>query len=60
MTTTESHEVRLSAADRFFIGGEWVKPSTRAESEGVDPNTGEVVFLTSARVCPSEAIAVRK
>jgi aldehyde dehydrogenase (NAD+) len=36
--------VRLRAADRFFIGGSWVKPSTTALIDVINPTTEELLF----------------
>ena len=45
MTTTNSAaSIDSSNFGKFFIGGEWVKPSTGSEIEVVSPATEEVVF----------------
>ena len=47
MAISESIEASVRHPDRFFIGGEWVKPSSDAVFEVVD-STNEQVFLTVA------------
>jgi acyl-CoA reductase-like NAD-dependent aldehyde dehydrogenase len=44
MTLTDQTRVPLSHADRFFIGGEWVKPSTDAQIEVIDSDTEKLFF----------------
>ncbi|WP_068186845.1 aldehyde dehydrogenase [Mycobacterium sp. UM_CSW] len=44
MTATRSLEAPITSPDHFFIGGEWVKPSTRDRIDVVDPATEEVFF----------------
>jgi hypothetical protein len=36
MGTVETREAPLRHADRFFIGGEWVEPSSNATIEVID------------------------
>jgi acyl-CoA reductase-like NAD-dependent aldehyde dehydrogenase len=44
MTTTRSIEAPITAPDRFFIGGEWVTPSTTSTFDVIDPATEELFF----------------
>ena len=44
MTLTDEPVVPLGNADRFFIGGEWVKPSSDAKIEVIDSGTEEFFF----------------
>ena len=47
MSLTERASVSLQTTDRFFIGGEWVKPSTSAQIEVVNPATEDVFFTVA-------------
>ena len=47
MSLTEIAKVSLSAPDHFFIGGEWVKPSSSDQIDVVNSSTEEV-FLRVA------------
>jgi aldehyde dehydrogenase (NAD+) len=44
MGTVEAREAPLRHADRFFIGGEWVEPSSNATIEVIDSGTEEHFF----------------
>jgi aldehyde dehydrogenase (NAD+) len=44
MSVTESAKVTISSPDRFFIGGEWVKPSSSAEFDVINASTEDVFF----------------
>ena len=44
MTLTKKAVVPLGKADRFFIGGEWVKPSSEATIDVIDSGTEEIFF----------------
>ena len=44
MTLTNEPVVPLGNADRFFIGGEWVKPSSDATIDVIDSGTEELFF----------------
>ena len=44
MSVTSPSKVPLATLDRFYIGGEWVVPSTDATIDVVDPSTEEVFF----------------
>src|ERR1700722_239238 len=44
MTLTDKPVVPLGNADRFFVGGEWVKPSSDATIDVIDSGTEELYF----------------
>jgi aldehyde dehydrogenase (NAD+) len=44
MSTTAETAVPLRHADRFFVGGEWVKPSSDATVDVIDSGTEELYF----------------
>ena len=44
MTLTNKAVVPLGNADRFFIGGEWVKPSSEAKIDVIDSGTEKIFF----------------
>src|SRR5271169_3906925 len=44
MTTTAETAVPLRHPDRFFVGGEWVAPSSTSSIEVIDSGTEEVYF----------------
>ena len=44
MSLTRSTIAPLRHADRFFIGGEWVQPSSDAMIDVIDSATEEVFF----------------
>ncbi len=44
MTVTDETVVPLRHADRFFIGGEWVAPSSDATIDVIDSSTEQVYF----------------
>jgi acyl-CoA reductase-like NAD-dependent aldehyde dehydrogenase len=47
MTLTNEPAVSLQHADRFFIGGEWVKPSSDATIRVVDSTNEETLFTVA-------------
>jgi aldehyde dehydrogenase (NAD+) len=47
MTLTNDAEAPIRHADQFFIGGEWVKPSSSSTIDVIDPST-EGLFLRVA------------
>ncbi len=44
MTLTEQAKVPLGHPDRFFIGGEWVEPSTGSQIDVLDSHSEELFF----------------
>ena len=44
MTTTEIRPVPLSHLDRFYIGGEWVRPSSESTFDVIDRRREELYF----------------
>ena len=44
MSLAELSNVSISSPDRFFIGGEWTKPSSSAEIDVINASTEEVLF----------------
>jgi aldehyde dehydrogenase (NAD+) len=44
MTTTETTTAPVRNTDRFFIGGEWVKPSSDSKIDVIDSGTEELFF----------------
>lgn len=44
MTTTLHREAPVKRPDRFFIGGEWVKPSSSATFDVIEPATEQLYF----------------
>ena len=44
MTLTNTSKAPLRHADRFFIGGEWVKPSSQAVIDVIDSGTEQLYF----------------
>jgi aldehyde dehydrogenase (NAD+) len=44
MKVTEIAKVSLSAPDQFFIGGQWVKPSSSDQIDVINSSTEEVFF----------------
>ena len=44
MTLTADPRVPLRSPDRFFIGGEWVGPSSDATIDVIDSGTEQVYF----------------
>jgi aldehyde dehydrogenase (NAD+) len=47
MSLTETVKVSISSPDRFYIGGDWVKPSSSDEIDVINAST-EDVFLRVA------------
>jgi acyl-CoA reductase-like NAD-dependent aldehyde dehydrogenase len=56
MSIAGNVDVSLPTADRFFIGGTWVKPSTEGVFDVVNPTTEDVLF----RVAAAEAADVSR
>jgi aldehyde dehydrogenase (NAD+) len=48
----------LRHADRFFIGGEWVKPSSDSQIDVIDSGTGELFFSVAEAQAPDISRAV--
>jgi aldehyde dehydrogenase (NAD+) len=44
MSLADDIRVALRNADRFFIGGEWVTPSSEAKIDVIDSGTGQLFF----------------
>src|ERR1700688_4499706 len=44
MSVTDIPQVSLSAPDHFFIGGEWVKPTSSDQIDVINSSTEEVFF----------------
>ncbi len=44
MSLTEIAKVSLSAPDHFFIGGQWVKPSSSDQIDVINSSTEELFF----------------
>ncbi len=44
MSLADDIRTPLRNADRFFIGGEWVKPSSAAKIDVIDSATEELFF----------------
>jgi acyl-CoA reductase-like NAD-dependent aldehyde dehydrogenase len=44
MTTTAHPQLPLNNADRFFIDGQWVKPSSDATIDVIDSGTEQLYF----------------
>lgn len=44
MSVVSENRAPLRAVDRFYIGGEWVRPSSDAVIEVIDPATEELFF----------------
>ena len=51
MTTARATTSPVLHADRFFIGGQWVEPSTDATVDVIDSGTEEV-YYTIASAAP--------
>ena len=47
MTLASAVHVPLAHPESFFIGGEWVKPSSDAMIDVIDSNTEELYFRIS-------------
>ena len=58
MSSTRSTIAPLRHADRFFIGGEWVQPSSQAMIDVVNPGTEELFFSIAEAQAPDIARAV--
>jgi aldehyde dehydrogenase (NAD+) len=58
MTLTNETASPLRHADRFFIGGEWVRPSSTAVIDVVDSATEELFFSVAEAQAPDMARAV--
>src|SRR6204780_1064329 len=44
MSLADDVKAPIRHADRFFIGGQWVQPSSDATIKGIDPGTEELYF----------------
>jgi acyl-CoA reductase-like NAD-dependent aldehyde dehydrogenase len=53
MSLTDEGTALLRHADRFFIGGEWVKPSSDAKIDVIDSDT-EQLFFSVAEAQPAD------
>ena len=58
MTVTSETEAPLRHADRFFIDGEWVAPSTDATFDVIDSSTEQVYFRVPEALAPDMDRAV--
>ena len=47
MSTASQASVPIRHADRFFIGGQWVAPSSDATIKVIDPGTEELYFTVA-------------
>jgi acyl-CoA reductase-like NAD-dependent aldehyde dehydrogenase len=52
MTLTDQVDVPIRHADRFFIGGEWVAPSSTSAFDVVDSGTEQVFFRAAEAQAP--------
>jgi acyl-CoA reductase-like NAD-dependent aldehyde dehydrogenase len=59
MTLANESPARLRHADQFFIGGEWVNPSSNAKIDVVDSDTEELFFQVAEAQEPDMTRAVR-
>ncbi len=59
MSLTDAKTSPIRNADRFFIGGEWVKPSSAAMIDVIDSATEELYFRVAEAMEPDMARAVR-
>ena len=44
MSITETVKIAINSPDRFYIGGEWVKPSSPDEFDVINASTEDVLF----------------
>ena len=58
MTVTSAPEVSFRSSDRFFIGGEWVRPSSEAYFDVVNPTTEDLLFRIAEAKADDMARAV--
>jgi acyl-CoA reductase-like NAD-dependent aldehyde dehydrogenase len=58
LTVTSETEAPLRHADRFFIDGEWVAPSTDATFDVIDSSTEQVYFRVPEALAPDMDRAV--
>ena len=58
MSTTSDVQVPIRHADRFFIGGEWVDPSSSSTFDVVDSATEELFFRVAEAQAPDMDRAV--
>jgi aldehyde dehydrogenase (NAD+) len=58
MSLTQTAKIALSAPERFFIGGEWVKPSSEAQFDVINASTEEVLFRVAEAQKEDMAAAV--
>ena len=52
MSVAQSVDVPIDHADRFFIGGEWVDPSTDSTFDVIDSGTEELFFRVAEAQAP--------
>ena len=52
MSTAEATAAPVRHADRFFIGGEWVAPSSDATVDVIDSTNEEVYYTIAANLTP--------
>ncbi|HEX9529849.1 MAG TPA: aldehyde dehydrogenase [Acidimicrobiales bacterium] len=58
MTVTGAPDVSFRSADRFFIGGDWVSPSSPAQFEVIEPATENPLFRIAEAKAEDMARAV--
>ena len=58
MSVTSDTRAPLRSLDRFFIGGEWVKPSSDAKIDVIEPATEELFFRIAEAKEPDISRAV--
>ena len=44
MSVTETVKASITSPDRFYIGGDWVKPSSSDEIDVINASTEDVLF----------------
>ena len=58
MTVTSAPEVSFRSADRFFIGGEWVRPSSEAHFVVINPTDERPLFTIAEAKADDMAKAI--
>ena len=58
MSTIEITEAPLRHSDSFFIGGEWVEPSSRRTIDVIDSTTEEHYFSVPEALEPDMNLAI--
>ena len=58
MSTASQASVPIRHADRFFIGGQWVAPSSDTTIKVIDPGTEELYFTVAEAQAADIARAV--